>query len=153
MSIPGLPSPDVLASMVSNVTETMCGITFEPADTSPAPAAACHRLARLPIKGERPITVALSSDEKSCAQLGSALFSCPPESLDSSMINDSLCELLNMAAGQIKSALSLDQSLGLPRIVEGPELAKQSERARQEGTLLRSRGSLNLLLWIADEAD
>jgi hypothetical protein len=44
------------------------------------------------------------------------------DGLDIDMIDDLLRELLNMAAGQIKIELSLNQALGLPRMIDGDAL-------------------------------
>ena len=150
MSTSALPDPPTLAAIVSNVTETMCGISFEPAPPEAATRALCWKIAWLPIKGERPIRVALSSDHAGCTALGSALFSCPPETLDGSMLDDSLCELLNMAAGQIKGTLLLDQTLGLPKILTGDELSEQTESVLRHGTVLQSRGTVHILIWISE---
>lgn len=145
-----LPDAQTLASLVSNVTQTMCGITFEPAVSDLPDPSLCWKIALLPITGARPLQIALSSDQSGCAALGAALFSCAPEDLDGTMIDDSLRELLNMAAGQIKSALSLDQTLGLPQVVAEPELSQASARALHEGVVLRSRGDVSLLIWISE---
>jgi len=150
MSAPSLPDPYTLASLVSNVTKTMCGIAFEPAEPQLADPTLCWKIAWLPIRGTRPISVAISSDQSGCMALGAALFSCEPADLDASMIDDSLRELLNMAAGQIKSILALDQALGLPKIIAEPELSKQSLKALREGVVLRSRGAVSLLIWITE---
>ena len=145
MSAPVIPDGATLAQLVSNVTQTMCGISFSAAaGESPTPEL-CWRVATLPIKGERPLRVALSSSRNGCAALGAALFSCEPDTLDDGMIEDSLRELLNMAAGQIKGALALDQALGLPEIVAGPA------HALQTGVVLRSQDDLGLLIWVAEE--
>jgi hypothetical protein len=146
-----LPDPSTLAVLVSNVTKTMCGLSFVPAAADERTEQLCWRIATLPIGGARPIRVALSSDEAGCAALGSALFSMPPEQLDQSMIDDSLCELLNMAAGQIKTALALDQALGLPKIVSAKDLP--AGRALVEGVVLRSCGSIGLLIWVSEGAN
>jgi hypothetical protein len=148
MARPDLPDADTLATLVSNVTKTMCGISFAPAEVDDHTHELCWRVATLPINGARPLRVALSSDQKGCAALGSALFSMPPESLDQAMIDDSLCELLNMAAGQIKGALALDQALGLPKIISAADLP--ANQALLEGVVLRSRGSFGLLIWISE---
>jgi hypothetical protein len=145
-----LPDARTLAALVTNVTQTMCGISFEPAiDVRPAEHT-FWRLAVLPIKGERPIQILLSSDKEGCAGLGSALLGFPAEDLDPAMIEDSLCELLNMAAGQIKRVLGVDNALGLPRIVTGAAGQALFETARSHGTVLRSRGSLDLLIWVTE---
>jgi hypothetical protein len=148
-----VPDPDTLATLVSNVTHTMCGISFE-ADATYRPSADAYwRLATLAILGARPIVVALCSSHEGCTALGAALFSCSPETLDQSMLDDSLCELLNMAAGQIKGALGLDQPLGLPKIAVEPELTKKVARAVREGVMLRSRENHGLLIWVSEGAD
>jgi hypothetical protein len=71
--------------------------------------------------------------------------------LDESMIEDSLCELLNMAAGQIKGLLSADETLGLPKITAPEQLSPQSQKAYRDGILLRSQDSVNLMMWISQE--
>lgn len=152
MSASPLPDPQTLARLVSNVTQTMCGISFQPAE-APADPKLFWRVAWLPIFGGRPIGVALSSDQPGCRALGAALFSCPPETLDPSMIDDSLRELLNMAAGQIKGALSLDQTLGLPRIVSAPDLPPKAMESLQKGVVLRSGGKVSMLIWITDNLE
>jgi len=145
-----LPDSQALAALVSHVTQTMCGISFEPAGAAAAREVPCWRIATLAIDGARPLLVGLSSNREGCVALGSALFACDPETLDGTMIDDSLCELLNMAAGQIKSALALDQMLGLPRIVEEGEQRRMVEMLEREGVVLRSRGTLALLIWVSD---
>lgn len=147
-----VPDPETLAALVSNVTHTMCGISFTPDEDHQPDASICWRLATLAIPGQRPIVVSLSSSREGCSALGSALFSCPPEQLDQSMMDDSLCELLNMAAGQIKGALGLDQALGLPRIAKEPELTPNVQRAIREGVMLRSRENHGLLIWVSEAA-
>lgn len=147
-----LPDPEKLAALVSNVTQTMCGISFGIAQPGDA-AVLCWRMALLKLAGSRPLRVALYSDERGCIALGSALFDCPPESLDSGMIDDSLCELLNMAAGQLKGALALDQALGLPKIISMTDLSPRAQASMNEGVLLRSRDAVNLMIWIAEGAE
>jgi hypothetical protein len=150
-----LPDAVTLATLVSNVTGTMCGITFQPADPATPNTALLWRVAILPIEGThagaRSLRVALSSDQAGCLALGSALLGFAPADLDAATIDDSLCELLNMAAGQIKSALALDQALGLPRIIPASQLSPSVEAALRGGVLLRSQGTADLLIWISEE--
>jgi hypothetical protein len=145
-----LPDPATLATLVSTVTETMCGVSFAPAAESERKPELCWRMATLPIPGQRPIRVVLSSSQPGATALGAALFGMPATDLDETMINDALCELLNMAAGQIKSALALDQALGLPKIVKNPDSVPQQDLVRREGVLLRSRGEIDLLIWVSE---
>jgi hypothetical protein len=147
-----IPDAGTLARLVSNVTETMCGISFS-AVTGEAPSnELCWRVATLPIRGERPLMVVLSSSQHGCTSLGAALFGCDPLTLDDEMIEDSLRELLNMAAGQIKSALALEQALGLPRIVRGTDEPGKDAWSLQRGVVLRSQDDLGLLIWVGEEA-
>ena len=145
-----LPDASTLATLVSNVTHIMCGISFQPANPATPNTDLLWRVAILPIDGHRPLRVALSSDQAGCLALGAALLGFAPEELDAATINDSLCELLNMAAGQIKSALALDQALGLPKIVAASELSPSAEAALRGGVLLRSQGTADLLIWISE---
>jgi hypothetical protein len=139
-----LPPPDRLASLVSNVTNTMLGIVFLPDQQQAARPTLVWRTALLPIAGASPITVGLSSDQDSCVALAGAMFSVKAAEVDPSMINDALCELLNMTAGLVKSTLALDQALGLPRIVDETEV-----HGTAQSVVLRAK-SLGLVLWIQE---
>jgi len=110
-------SAERLATSVSRVTVTMLGLTFRPAIQTARPL--LWRTAMLNIPGARPVAIALSSDRRGCAALASAMLGMEEDELDCSMIDDFLRELVNMTAGQIKSELSLDQALGLPRVLDG----------------------------------
>jgi hypothetical protein len=135
-----------MASLVSGVTKTMCGLTFEPdarADTS----ALRWRTAVLPIPGERPLTVGLSSDESGIGELSAAMFAVPRDQVDSSMMNDSLCELVNMTAGLLKSVLSLNQQLGLPKILAGADAPPVPHPSNPHVVVLKA-SSLGLALWV-----
>ena len=145
-----LPDAQTLAKMVSNVTQTMCGFSFGVADSSQRVAVTCWRMAVLDVTGGHPWRVALFSDQAGCSKLGAALFQCEPETLDQGMLEDSLCELLNMAAGQIKGLLSADETLGLPKITTPADLSPQSLAAYHDGILLRSQDSVNLMMWISE---
>ncbi len=103
------------------------------------------RTALLPIPGARPLTIGLSSDEQGCVALSGAMFSVPPERVDSSMINDSLCELVNMTAGLVKTAMQLDQALGLPRVVANDHAATLGSCA-----VVLKADHLGLVLWIRE---
>jgi hypothetical protein len=146
-----LPDPATLANLVSNVTKTMCGFSFGVADPGLRAKVACFRMAVLEVTGLRPWRVALFSDQGGCTALGAALCQVEPDMLEDGMIEDSLCELLNMAAGQIKGLLSADETLGLPKITTPEDLSPQSQKAYREGILLRSQDSVNLMMWISQE--
>jgi|SoimicmetaTmtHPA_FD_contig_31_18402738_length_506_multi_2_in_0_out_0_1 hypothetical protein len=146
-----LPDPHTLASLVSNVTQTMCGFSFGVADPGQRGKVTCFRMAVLEVTGGRPWRVALFSDQGGCTALGAALCQVEPDMLEDGMIEDSLCELLNMAAGQIKGLLSADQTLGLPKITAPSDLSPQSQAAYRDGILLRSQDAVNLMMWISQE--
>lgn len=140
-----LPPSDKMAQLVSGVTETMLGLTFAP-DAAAGHQTLAWRTAVLPIAGTHPLTVGLSSDEPGCAKLASAMFACPPAEVDAAMMNDSLCELVNMTAGLLKSAMSLNQALGLPRILSGPD-AKDLPPKSPHVVVLKA-AACGLVLWI-----
>ncbi|MEO8840354.1 MAG: chemotaxis protein CheX [Kofleriaceae bacterium] len=98
----------------------MTGRTFHPTDRE---LPELWRTAMLGIPGARPVTVAMSSDRAGCATLAAAMLKCEESDLDLAMIDDSMRELVNMTAGQIKAELSLDQPLGVPRVIDGELLA------------------------------
>jgi hypothetical protein len=54
-----------------------------------------------------------------------------------------------MAAGHIKRALSLDQPLGLPRVVLGADVLARPGAALAKSAALRS-GPVELLIWVFD---
>ena len=107
---------DRIARATSRVTNTMIGRTFCLTDRQ---LPELWRTAVLSIPGARPMTVAMSSDREGCATLAAAMLKCDEDDLDLPMIDDFMRELVNMTAGQIKAELSLDQALGLPRVIDG----------------------------------
>jgi Chemotaxis phosphatase CheX len=141
-----LPPAEKMARVVSGVTETMLGMTFSP-DTAGKPwSELVWRAAVLPIPGQRPITVGLSSDRDGCTALGAAMFQVPPGEVSDEMLSDSLCELVNMTAGILKSHLGLEQALGLPRVVPhgSPPVPPPEDGSR---VVLRAN-RLGLVLWV-----
>ncbi len=141
-----LPPPETMASLVSGVTQTMLGLTFVP-DQGKVTRELTWRTAVLPIAGERPLTVGPSTDQTGCSHLSAAMFSCPRDQVDQAMMNDSLCELVNMTAGLLKSAMSLDQALGLPKIVTGSDAPPPPPPDGPHAIVLKA-DALGLVLWI-----
>jgi hypothetical protein len=132
-------APDKLAALVSDVTKTMCGMDFRATNTYPAftPAA---RTAALTIDGPRPLLVALSADSDSCAAIGQAMFGLTADQLDPSLIDDVLRELVNMTAGAVKRALSMDDALGLPQMTTEIDLMSVLDGPLASNTPLRAEG-------------
>lgn len=114
-----------IATALSRVTTTMIGRTFKPSLATVPPE--LWRTAMLSIPGTKPVTVAISSDRQGCAALAAAMLMMDEEELELAMIDDFMRELVNMAAGQIRNDLSLDQALGLPRVIDGEPFFKNSK--------------------------
>ncbi|MDP1829178.1 MAG: hypothetical protein Q8L48_38295 [Archangium sp.] len=144
------PSPDALASMVNAVTTTMMNVKFvlAPATQNVAP----FRRAVLPIPGPVPVAVVVSGDELSCQRLGAGLFSVTPAEVDLSMMEDTLRELANITAGQVKRSMSIDGALGLPRIVVGGGAWGGSGSGKQLIVLRADRDDIHLEVLVALDA-
>jgi Chemotaxis phosphatase CheX len=140
-----LPPPEKMAALVSGVTQTMLGLTFIP-DAEQGHERLRWRTALLPIAGQQPMTIGLSTDQDGCSRLSAAMFACPREQVDQPMMHDALCELVNMTAGLLKSVMSLNQALGLPKILSGDD-APAIPSASPHVIVLKA-GALGLVLWI-----
>jgi hypothetical protein len=139
---------DALASMVSSVTGTMCGTTFEPADPSTRGESLCGRMVLLPIEGARQVSILLAFDVSGGRTLAASMFGMASEEITQDLADDAVRELLNMVAGQVSRALGLDSALGLARATTLAELAQHGGFGIEEGVLLRSTGNVDLRLWI-----
>ncbi len=135
-----------MARIVSQVTEPVLGITFSEARDAPLKVGTGWKTAALPIEGGNPLTVAVAADDACCRQLGATMFATKAEVVDDTMVNDALCELVNMTAGLVKSALRIDQALGLPTMREIAIL--QTSDGTWSQHYLRA-GQLNLVLAVA----
>ncbi|MCC6751790.1 MAG: chemotaxis protein CheX [Deltaproteobacteria bacterium] len=148
-----LPNAATLATLVTNVTKTMFGMSFSLAEensggVSPLQALPPWRTVVLLIRGGRPITVAIASDERGGKTLGGAMFSCAPDDVDTEMVDDSLRELVNIVAGQVKSAMGLDQTLGLPKVLELEEATEPAGALTWRGATLRNQEK-EVKVWVA----
>jgi hypothetical protein len=142
-----LPPAEKMARVVSGVTETMLGLKFQPDQKDTPWRELVWRAAVLPIPGKRPLTVGLSSDRDGCVALGAAMFQVPPAEVSEEMLSDSLCELVNMTAGLLKSHLGLEQALGLPRVVPQGEPPVPPPPPDAGKVVLRAE-HLGLVLWV-----
>jgi len=143
-----LPKAARLAELVSNVTETMLGLSFVPAENATAHPGLTWRTAIMLVNGARPVSVGLSSDEGGCTKLAAAMFGCGPDGVDIGMINDALCELVNMTAGLLKREMSLDQALSVPSIIDDKHALE--EIARQHPALVLVAREVGIALWACD---
>ena len=135
-----------MARIVSQVTEPVLGLTFTEASQPQSEIGADWRTAALPIAGGTPLTVAVSADDACCRTLGATMFATKTEVVDDTMVADALCELVNMTAGLLKSAMRIDQALGLPSMRETDILHRADGGWSQH--YLRA-GQLNLVLAVA----
>ena len=135
-----------MARIVSQVTEPVLGITFNESCDAPLEVGPDWKTAALPIHGGNPITVAVSADDACCRELGATMFATPAEKVDETMVADALCELVNMTAGLVKSALRIDQALGLPSMRQ-TEILHQTDGSWSQHFL--RAGQLNLVLAVA----
>ena len=144
----GLPGPETLANIVTRVTETMFGMSFALAELPMDQRCSrpVWRTVVLPIPGPRPLSVAIASDEASGHTLGSAMFACAIEVVDRVMVEDSLCELVNIVAGQVKSVMGVDDALGLPRVLTTADAS--IDPASWRGATMRS-SCCEVLVWVA----
>ena len=115
-----LPDDDGLVGIFNNITSTMLMMDSD-VDHGVTTEAMGNRLyctAVLGMPGPSPITVAVSSDEEGASSLACALFALEHHELEEGMLSDTMAELSNMFAGQLKGSLNLNQSLGLPKVLQ-----------------------------------
>ena len=143
-----LPDCQTLAALVSNVTRTMCEVTFVPGDAMERGESICRQMVMIPLRGDPNIVVVVASDTRGSRALGSAFFGCDEKDLTQAMVDDSISELLNMVAGQISAALQLDLQLGLPRRTTLAEIIAASGAGVDNAVLFRSEGKVDLWLWV-----
>lgn len=145
------PDARRLAELVSDVTEIVCGTNFVPIFDVPRGESLCGRMVLMPIRGDRDISVVLSSDVSGVQGICAAMFGSPSDKLTNAMIEDSTRELLNMVAGRIKTALEIDQALGLPRITSLAEISKDTGIGVRDAILLRGKGVADVNLWVFEK--
>jgi len=137
-----------MAEVVSGVTETMLGLRFKPDQGGRPWSELVWRAAVLPIPGARPLTVGLSSDEPGCTALGAKMFQIAPAEVSEDLLNDALCELVNMTAGLLKSHMQLEQALGLPRIVASGQAPVPAPPPTDGNSVVLRAEKVGLVLWV-----
>jgi len=121
-----IPDHHGLTDLFNNVTTSMLCMDCTVANDLAADPKEYHSTAVLPIPGDGGFTLAVSSDLQGCTVLSAAMFAVDATEVDAEMINDTMAELANMAAGQLKGRLSLGNSLGLPVNLAGKEFADKA---------------------------
>ncbi len=118
-----LPDCQTLAGLVSNVTRTMCDVTFVPGDAMERGESIYLQMVMIPLRGDPNVIVVVASDTRGSRALGAAFFGKKPTEVTQQMVDDAIAELLNMVAAQISNALGSKHQLGLPSRTTLPEIA------------------------------
>lgn len=109
---------DTLAAIASEAAAAMFSIDLEPLSETDSRSIS-HRGRRavlLRLMGAPEIMLALVADSEAGAMLASSIFEVAPEDADGAMVDDSLRELANIFAGQVKSMVAPEHHIGLPRV-------------------------------------
>jgi hypothetical protein len=144
---------EVIIEIFDMITSTMLrlGSVQDTSDADHDPAAVLDCTAVLAVPGAVPITIALSSSSHGARDLTCALLAVEPADVDASMLADTMGELANMLAGQIKSLLNLQQSLGLPKILGERAFAWSLETDTWHHIRVKT-GDIQILLSISTDA-
>jgi chemotaxis protein CheY-P-specific phosphatase CheC len=147
-----IPSPETLASLVTDATVNMWGVNMtliEDSGVATAPTASLphSRAVVLEVSGAPTLSIVVSADETGGAALGSMMFSCDKSAVSTGMIDDSLCELANILAGQIKTLMAPTHKLGLPTVVSARERVHGSELS--QATLRIGEGEETVCVTVA----
>jgi CheY-specific phosphatase CheX len=145
-----LPDSQTLASLVSNVTRTMCGVSFAPGDAMGRGESICRRMAMIPLRGDPNVIVVVASDAQGSRALGAKFYGRQPADITQQMADDAISELLNMVAAQIQTALGSTHKLGFPSATTLPEIAAGGGLRLDDAALLHSEGEIDLGLWILE---
>lgn len=126
-----LPTPQTVASLVSEAAENMWGVPFTLVEGALAESAngngAHSHAVLLEMSGANNLSVVVSSDDAGGAALGGIMFSCDREEVSMGMIDDSLCELANILAGQLKTLMAPTHTLGLPTMLRQKHSFRECE--------------------------
>jgi hypothetical protein len=111
-----LPSPETLANVVDETSQAMYGmaITFAGECERGLPGAHHNATVIVPLIGAPLYIITARADDNGGSALASAMFSCETADTNAEMVEDSLRELCNIVAGQVKSLIAQDHEIGLP---------------------------------------
>lgn len=137
-----------LASLVTNVTSTFCGVSFVAGDPQERGESVCHRMLLLPLLGLRRTNLVISFDTSSARALASLLLRRPPSTLVPGQVEEALSSLLKMIAVQIANATGEGLTLGEVRPVTLLDLAAEGAPEIKETVLLRSEAGFDIRVWL-----
>jgi hypothetical protein len=125
-----LPPPETLANMVNEATQMMFGMPVVFGGDCPPtlPDVADGHTVIVPLIGDPLYLVTAKSTAVGGLALATMMFECAPGEADASMIEDSLRELTNILAGQLKSFIAQEHQIGLPSRLEDDSTLAGSSR-------------------------
>ena len=112
-----LPTPETLANVVDETTQAMFGVpvTYAGDCGNGLPTADSEKPTIIvPLIGNPLYIVTAHADRSGGPSLASTMFSCTPDEANEEMVEDSLRELCNIVAGQVKSLVAPEHEIGLP---------------------------------------
>ena len=113
-------TPAVLAKMACDATWMMyrVKVTFGGDCPPNLPDVSEGHTVIVPLIGEPLYIITAKASAQGGVELASVMFSCEKAEADAEMIEDSLRELTNIVAGQVKFMLAQEHQLGLPSRLE-----------------------------------
>jgi hypothetical protein len=125
-----LPAPALLANMVSETTQMMFGISLVFGGDCPPglPDVGDGHTIIVPLIGDPLYLVTAKSSAVGGLALATMMFECAPGEANAAMIEDSLRELTNILAGQLKSFIAQEHQIGLPSRLEDDTTLAGSSR-------------------------
>jgi CheY-specific phosphatase CheX len=145
---------NVIIETFDMITSTMLGVGSmqDTSDVEHDLVALLDCTAIVTVPGPVPVTIGLSSSDDGVRALTCALIAAEPADVDTSMLADTMGELANMLAGQIKSLLNLHQSLGLPKTLRQGEFAWSLDSGDWQHIPVKT-GDVHVLLSISTDAE
>jgi len=126
-----LPSPETLASVVDETTQAMYGVPVSYAgdcDNGLPVADPRSPTVIVPLIGNPLYIITAHADQSGGPSLAGAMFSCPPGEANEEMVEDSLRELCNIIAGQVKSLVAPEHEIGLPSRLTDSDTLKDPQQ-------------------------
>jgi hypothetical protein len=127
-----IPTSKTLADLASSATRMLFNVPVDFGGDCPPnlPDVADGFTVIVPLIGEPLYIVTAKANGKGGIALASIMFGVPANETESSMIEDSLRELTNILAGQVKSLIAQEHQIGLPsRLTDDATLAGASHWA------------------------
>jgi hypothetical protein len=111
-----LPTPQAIAKLVSTATQMLfaTSVEFYGPCLDGVPDAGGGMAVVIPLIGSPMYVVTAKANGDSGLALAMVMFECELDAVDDGMVEDSLREIINIFAGQIKSLLAPTHQLGLP---------------------------------------